>query len=108
MKVVVSSISDSLAANYTDFENAFGFGPCGAYAALKREQGWGKVAVCTASDGKVEFTHYVIITTDGIVDLANPLDCELTYTDLDILNDDEMPELCDDREAIDWLAEREI
>ena len=107
-KVTTSTISDSLAAAYEDFENTFGFGPCGAYAALKREQGWGDIAVCIAhtKDG-TEFPHYVI--WDGsIIDLANPLGEELTYTDIEILDADEMPELCDDREAIDWLKERSI
>ena len=104
MKVYSSTLSDNLAEVYADFEDTFGFGPCGAYAALKRDEGWGDVAVCIA-DGT--FTHYVLVD-GGIIDLANPFDEPLTYTDLEILDADEMPELCWDGEAIEWLRARGV
>lgn len=107
-KVITSAISDSLAAEYENFENEFGFGPCGAYAALKREQGWGQVAICIARAGNTEFPHYIIVDDDSIIDLANPLGEPLTYTDIDILDTNEMPELCQDREAVDWLETRRV
>ena len=105
-QVITSTISDRMADYYTEWENTFGIGPCGAYAALKRDEGWGQVAVCTASDGQVDFPHYVI-WDDGIIDLTNPFDDELTYTDLVILGDNEMPEAVTDA-MIDWLRERGI
>ena len=107
-QILASTISDKLADAYEDFENKFGFGPCGAYATLKREQGWGQVAVCTAKAGKTEFTHYIIVDDGAIIDLANPLDEELAYGNIEILDSDEMPELNHDREAIEWLVTRGI
>ena len=104
MRTLTSTIDDQLAANYADFEDTFGFGPCGAYAALRRKQGWGQIAVCTARAGQTEFPHYIIID-DGIIDMANPLDETLTYTDIDILDSDEMPELIDES-VIAWLEAR--
>jgi len=107
MKVITSTLADSLADVYGDFETEFGFGPCGAYAALKRTE-WGMdVAVCSATDGKVEFPHYVLVDGDAIIDLANPLDAELTYSEIEILNRDEMPELVD-AEVIDWLRAHHV
>ena len=112
MHVLTSTMSDALGAVYDEFSEKFGFGPCGAYAALKREEGWGKVAIVIAetADGKTEFPHYVITNGKGerIIDLANPFDDELTYRDMEILDDDEMPELNDDREAIEWLKTRNV
>lgn len=109
MTILTSAISQTLDGVYEDFENKFGFGPCGAYAALKREQGWGQVAVCVAKCGDTEFPHYVIIDGDGdIIDLANPLGEPLAYGEIEILPADEMPELCHDGEAVNWLAEREV
>lgn len=106
--IKASSLADSLADVYREWEDTFGFGPCGAYAALKREQGWGDVAVCTADDGtEYGFTHYVIIQDGWIVDLANPLDAELDYSDVEVLDADEMPELVD-AAAIEWLRERGV
>ena len=101
-----STIAENLAEIYPEFENEWGFGPCGAYSALKREEGWGDVAVCTAhtAGDDMGFSHYVIIS-DGIIDMSNPLDEELTYTNIEILNADEMPDLVD-AEVIDWLRER--
>jgi len=106
MRTLTSSIDHNLDRIYPDFEDTFGFGPCGAYAALRREQGWGDIAVCIARfPNGVEFTHYILID-DGIIDLTNPTGEELTYHEIDILNADEMPELCDSPEPIDWLRER--
>jgi len=104
-QILTSSLDHKLEQIYNNFEDTFGIGPCGAYAALRREQGWGKVAICIAhtQDG-TEFPHYVI-WDDGIIDLANPLDEELIYTDLEILNPGEMPELISQAE-IGWLRER--
>ena len=105
MKTLTSSLDHNLEQAYSDFEDTFGIGPCGAYAAIRREQGWGDIAVCIAhTENGTEFTHY-IIWDDGIIDLANPLGEELTYTDLDILDHDEMPELIAQTE-IDWLKAR--
>ena len=108
VKVYISTMSDTLAAVNEGFANEFGIGPCGAFAALKREEGWGQVAVCLAEtrDGSFPFSHYVI-WDDGIVDLANPFDAPLHYTDIEILDADEMPECVDSRE-IDWLRERGV
>ena len=105
MKTLTSSLDHKLDKAYNDFEDTFGIGPCGAYAALRREQGWGEIAICIARAANgTEFTHYVICD-DGIIDLANPLGEELTYTDLDTLDHDEMPELIGQTE-IDWLKAR--
>lgn len=106
MEILTSTIDDRLAEVYPDFEDAFGFGPCGAYVALRREQGWGDVAVCIAKAGKTEFPHYVIVQDDGIIDLSNPLGEELSYSKVEILDADEMPELCWDGEAMSWLKTR--
>lgn len=108
MNVLTSTISDKLAEIYPEFENAFGFGPCGAYAALKREEGWGEAAVCIARAGQTEFSHYVIIQGDSIIDLANPLGEPLEYIEIEALNTNEMPELCHDGEAMEWLRVRGI
>jgi len=110
MQTLTSTMSDRLGTVYEEFSDKFGFGPCGAYAALKREEGWGKVAIVIAetADGKTEFPHYVIIDGSEIIDLANPFDDELSYQDIEILDDDEMPELNDDREAIEWLRARNV
>lgn len=106
-QILTSTLDHNLENAYSDFEDTFGIGPCGAYAAIRREQGWGEIAICIAhTNNGTEFTHYVI-WDDGIIDLANPLDEELTYTDLDILNPDEMPEMID-QAKIDWLKERMI
>ena len=104
----VSGLADSLADVYSEWEKVWGFGPCGAYAALKRQEGWGDIAVCTADDGsEYGFPHYVIIQDGWIVDLANPLDHELDYSDVDVLDPSEMPDLVD-AAAIEWLRERGV
>jgi len=108
MNVLTSTISDKLAEVYPEFEDAFGFGPCGAYAALKREEGWGDVAVCIARAGNTEFSHYVIVQDSDIIDLANPLGEPPDYTEVEVLDAGEMPELCWDGEAIEWLRVRGI
>lgn len=112
MAVLTSSISDSLADVYSEWEDEFGFGPCGAYAALKRSEGWGKVAYCwayeTAENYYGGFGHYVVIDPQGdIIDLTNPLEIELQYDDIDILADDELPELVTEVE-IEWLRARGV
>ena len=106
MVILVSGIDHKLDLVYCQFEDTFGFGPCGAYAALRREQGWGDVAACIARSGHTEFPHYIIVQDDGIIDLANPLGEPLTYHDIEILDAGEMPDLCWDREAINWLRKR--
>lgn len=108
MKVLTSTLSDKLAEVYPDFENEFGFGPCGAYAVLKREQGWGDVAVCVAEMRDSVFPHYIIVSDGSIIDLANPLGEPLYYTEVEILDADEMPELCWDGEAVGWLRGRDV
>ncbi len=107
MNVAVSGLADSLDRVYDEWETRRGFGPCGAYAALKRQE-WGMaVAVCTASDGLTEFTHYVLVDAGEIVDWANPLGEPLTYTDIEVLDADEMPELVE-QDVIAWLRERGV
>ena len=102
MKTLISGIDHRL--DYQEWEDTFGFGPCGAYAALRREQGWGEVAVCTARQGDTEFPHYIIIQDGAIIDLANPLG-DLTYEEVEILDHDEMPDLVT-QENIEWLRGR--
>ena len=114
MKILVSGLSDQLEKVYQDYQDTFGFGPCGALAALQRERGWGDVAVCTATaqDG-TEFAHYIIIDADGdIIDLANPvtfwgqqIDEELSYTEIEILPAGEMPDMVD-ADVVTWMRER--
>jgi len=106
VNILTSTISDKLDKVFEDFEDEFGFGPCGAFTALKREQGWGDVAVCVAHAGDTKFTHFVIVD-GGIIDLANPLDEPLTFTDLDVLDADEMPELCNEK-TVEWLRQRNV
>jgi hypothetical protein len=106
MKVLTSNIDHQLDRVYEDWQDTFGFGPCGAYAALRREQGWGEVAACVArAEDGTEFSHYVIIQDGDIIDLANPLGEPLTYHELDILDNDELPDLVDETEVA-WLRER--
>jgi len=103
-----STLQHDLACGvYAEWEDRFGFGPCGALAVLLREAGYGHVAVCQArGKGQMSFTHYVNVTDDGwITDLANPLDEPLTYEGVEVLNDDEMPELVGSEELA-WLRER--
>lgn len=108
MDVMISTMDDSLDKVYDQFVDEFGFGPCGAYSALRRDQGWGDVAVSFASDGQTEFTHYVVMRDGAIVDLTNPMGEELFYSEVEILDSDEMPELCEDGKAVSWLKERII
>ena len=104
MKILTSGLDHQLEEIYGEFEETFGFGPCGAYAAMRREDGWGQVAVSIARIGKTEFPHYIILD-GGIIDLANPLDGEIEYTEIEALDADEMPDLVDATE-IAWLRER--
>ena len=106
MAILASGIDHNLDRLYEQFEDEFGFGPCGAYAALRREQGWGDVAACIARSGHTEFPHYIIVQDGDIIDLANPLGEPLTYHDIEILENNEMPDLCWTGEAINWLRER--
>ena len=64
------------------------------------------MAVCIAGDQHGEFPHYVIVD-DGVIDLANPLGTELSYTNIEILDTDEMPEAVTD-EMVSWLRARGI
>jgi len=105
MRTLTSTLDHQLDSLYEEWENTFGIGPCGAYAALRREQGWGKVAVCIARAGATEFTHYIIVSDGDIIDLANPLGEELSYHEIELLDTDEMPE-CIDEAEIAWLRER--
>ena len=104
MEILTSSLDHQLENVYPEFEATFGFGPCGVYAAMRRGDGWGDVAIAMASDGVTTFAHYIIIQDGSIIDLANPLDTELTYTEVEVLDSDEMPELVD-AATIAWLRE---
>lgn len=106
MEILASGIDHKLEEIYEEWQEKWGFGPCGAYAALRRKQGWGDIAICNAkiADG-TEFPHYVIVQDGAIIDLANPLGETLTYEGIEILDDDEMPEVTDS-ETIDWLEAR--
>lgn len=106
MKIIAQGLDHQLEDTYDAFADAFGFGPCGAYAALRREQGWGEIAACTVqlTDGE-EFPHYVIIQDGAIIDLANPLDEPMTYSEIDILESDELPDLIGNEE-IGWLRKQ--
>jgi hypothetical protein len=107
MQVLTSGIDHNLDAIYEQFSDTFGIGPCGAYSAFRREQGWGAVAVCDAyAEGdEIPFTHYVIVQDGGIIDLTNPFGEELRYENVEILNADEMPE-CIGAVEIEWMRER--
>lgn len=106
MNTVTSTLSQEVENIIIDFENAFGFGICGAYSAILRNRGWGHVAITTATTANgTEFGHYVIVTDDGIIDMTNPFDDELSFSEIEILGADEMPELVD-AEVIDWIQER--
>jgi hypothetical protein len=105
MKVLTSTLSNSLAGAVDDWVERTGLGPCGAYAAYLREEGWGDVAFCYAhtSDG-TRFPHYVIVQDGAIIDLANQMGERLTYTDVQILDDSEMPEAITE-DDVNWMAE---
>ena len=106
MKILASGMDEGLEGIYDEFADTFGIGPCGAYAALRREQGWGQVASCLAGmpNDKNPFPHYVIVGS-GIIDGSNPLGYRLEYSEIDILGKDEMPDLIDETEVA-WLRER--
>ena len=106
MKILTSGIDHQLDRVYEEWEDTFGYGPCGAYAALRREQGWGQVAACTAkAEDGMEFAHYIIIQDGAIIDLANPLSESITYHEIEYLNSDELPDLVTTNN-IAWLRER--
>ena len=106
INILESTLSDDMAFLYDKFENSFGFGPCGAYSAYLRSMNMGDIAVCIATDGDIEFPHYVIVQQWGdtlnIIDFTNPFDNELTYSEIDILGPDEMPEMVDNN-LIEWF-----
>lgn len=104
--VLAQGLDHQLEDAYEDFADTFGFGPCGAYAALRREQGWGEIAACTVrlTDGE-EFAHYVIVQDGALIDLANPLDEPMAYLEIEILETDELPDLVGSEE-IEWLRNR--
>lgn len=107
MKILASGLDHQLDNGlYEEWEDTFGFGPCGAYAAYRRECSWGDVAICTAVDPIVgtEFSHYIIVD-DGVIDLTNPFDNELTYQDIEVLDTDEMPDLVGEKE-LRWMREK--
>lgn len=112
-RIIDSTLSDRMAEAYTDFENEFGIGPCGAWAALKRSEGWGDVGVGTAmtldmaARGQYGFGHYFIVDGLDIIDQTNPFDDPLVFNDIEVLSADEMPE-CVTAEMIEWLKERGI
>jgi hypothetical protein len=103
METLASGMDHQLENVYSDFEDRFGFGPCGVYATIRRSQGWGEIAVCNArtQDG-TEFGHYVIIQDGGIIDLTNPFGEEMEYSDIVLLDPDELPEIVD-QESIAWM-----
>ena len=83
----------------------FGFGPCGSFAALLRRRGIGRIAVCDyVMPGKeFGFGHFVVIDADdNIIDLVNPFVGEGEYVDLEIISDDEMPDLVTETEITFW------
>ena len=101
MNTLISTLDDNLAAGgYQEWEATTGYGPCGAYATIRREQGWGDVAVCMAHDKgtpwELGFGHYVIVSDGAIIDMTNPFDEELQYSEIEVLDADEYPELVDD------------
>ena len=93
-KIIISTMAKELDAIYDKWEKEKGYGPCGVYSVIKREEGLGQVAVCTAKtkDMVYGFTHYVV-WDNGIIDMANPFGESLTYSDVDVLGPSEMPEL---------------
>jgi hypothetical protein len=102
MPRTVSGIDQAL--DYEAYVTRFGVGPCGVYAAVRREHGWGQVAFCEARvRGGPMFGHYVIVTDDGgIIDLTNPTGEELEYIDVEPLAPDEMPDW-DVPAALTWM-----
>ncbi len=54
-----------------------------------------------------EFGHYVILDQGDIIDLSNPFDEELTYSEVEPLRDDEMPDLVS-RDVLDWMRARVV
>jgi hypothetical protein len=99
-----STIDSNLDRVYDAWTAQFGIGPCGAYAAMRREDGWGDIAVCQAHETSDDlgFTHYVILQGNAIIDLANPLGDDLEYTEIERLDAGEMPE-CIGQAEVDWL-----
>lgn len=105
--VLASAMSFTLDEHYDEFGDTFGFGPCGVYSELVRQDTGMDVAIATAvaPDGQ-EFPHYVL-WNDGIIDYTNPFDEPLKFKDIEILPKDEMPELVSQTE-ISWLRDRGV
>jgi len=98
------TLRNQVMSHIEDWEEEKGFGPCGAVAALLREQGYGQVAACEYDlhDGAYPFPHFVIVTDTGrIVDISNPFSGG-SYVNLEILPDDEMPDLVEDGDIAYW------
>lgn len=94
---------------YDEWQDEFGYGPCGEVACLLREAGYGKVALamvpqCTPG-GTFGTPHYVVLESDGqIVDISLPWDAG-SYDVEEILEEDEYPELVT-AESVDWWRDR--
>lgn len=94
------NLDDALAAIWDEWGRRMGFGSCGHYAAMRREDGSDDVAYCWAVpvgalDPATEgFGHYVIVTRNGgIIDLASTPEVEPEYTDVENLAPGKLPEL---------------
>jgi len=69
-------------ADYDEFTNHYGLGPCAAMCDIMAADGLGRVAFCNAKAVGEETTwpHYVIIDRKGaILDRTNPFGSPLTY-----------------------------
>jgi len=93
-KVITSTMAADLEKIYDEWESEMGYGPCGVYSVVKREEGLGQIATCIAKTGDMVhgFTHYVI-WNNGVIDMSNPFGEPLTYSEIDVLGSNEMPEL---------------
>ena len=98
-------MTNEMEAHCIAHQEEFGFGPCGSFAALLRRRGVGRIAICDYRMPGEEFGfgHFVVIDTKGnIIDLVNPFVGEGEYADLEIIPDDEMPDLVTDEEIAFW------
>ena len=98
-------MTPTMESHCIDHQEAFGFGPCGSYAALLRQRGIGQIAVCDyrLPGEAFGFAHFVVIDADGnIIDHTNPFIGEGEYADLEILPDEEMPDLVTEEEIAFW------
>lgn len=100
----IATMKQQVMAHFGEWEEERGFGPCGAVAALLRERGYGRVAFCEYDlhDGTYPFSHFVIVTDKGhIIDITNPFTGG-THVNVEILPDDEMPDLVEDEDVQYW------